>query len=559
MIKLFQNYTQLYQKLTRSILTFTGKYPVLVTSIYLALVGNLAFWSAFQKINTGTVLHVLSFTVSFFVLVVLLTAIILHVVRFKYLFKPVLIFILIASSFASYFMTRYGIMIDTTMIYNLVETDSSEAGDMLSMGLFLYVILIGVLPSIVIYKSNINYSSLFKQLFSNSITIGLCLVVISGNVLLFSSHYASLFRNHHHVRYLVNPLNYVYSVSKYLAQTIMIEDKTPVQIGMDAHQIKNTINNKKRSVIVLVVGETARAKNFSLNGYNRLTNPLLANENILNYSNFHSCGTSTHVSLPCMFSKFERVDFDEARAQRFEKLPDVLQRAGLDVSWRDNNSGCKGVCKNIPTENTNLIHLDYVCSDSECYDDAMLVGLKEIIAKKTKDAVIILHQKGSHGPAYYLRHPKSFQKFVPECVTNELNKCSTQEITNAYDNTILYTDHFIAKVISLLKEETDKIDTAMLYVSDHGESLGEHQVYLHSLPYMIAPEEQTHVPFISWFSDSFSKNNQLDQSCLKNNVKNAYSHDNLFHSILGLTHVVTSIYKPELDMFKPCKTKTSLL
>ena len=158
-----------------------------------------------------------------------------------------------------------------------------------------------------------------------------------------------------------------------------------------------------------------------------------------------------------------------------------------------------------------------------------------------------------------MRHPKSFQKFVPECVTNELNKCSTQEITNAYDNTILYTDHFIAKVISLLKEETDKIDTAMLYVSDHGESLGEHQVYLHSLPYMIAPEEQTHVPFISWFSDSFSKNNQLDQSCLKNNVKNAYSHDNLFHSILGLTHVVTSIYKPELDMFKPCKTKTSLL
>ncbi|MCW8899268.1 MAG: phosphoethanolamine--lipid A transferase [Gammaproteobacteria bacterium] len=559
MIKSMQIDKQLYQKVSTTIFSFAGKYPILTVTIYLMLTGNLAFWSAFQKINTGSFLNTLLFTVSFFIFIALFIAVLLYLVRFKYVLKPILVFILIASSFASYFMTNYGVMIDTTMIYNLMETDSSEAGDLISTGLILHVFLFGVLPSILIVKSRIYYLSPAKQAFRNTVAIGLFIAIFIGNFLMFSSHYASFFRNHHHVRYLINPVNYVYSIGKYLSQTLMVEDTTAVQIGMDAHVNKDIKMIKKRSVIVLVVGETARAMNFSLNGYNKNTNPLLANEDILNYPNFYSCGTSTHVSLPCMFSMFGREDFDEARAKYFEKLPDVLQRAGIDVSWRDNNSGCKGVCKNIPTENTNLINLDYVCSDSECYDEAMLVGLKDIIKAKTKNAVIILHQKGSHGPAYYLRHPSTFQKFIPECETSELSNCSTNEITNAYDNTILYTDHFLAKVISLLKDEAGEIDTAMLYVSDHGESLGENHVYLHSLPYLIAPEDQKHVPFITWFSDSFSEHNLLDQTCLKKNVNNAYSHDNLFHSILGLTHVSTSIYKPELDIYRHCRKPISYL
>ena len=530
-----------------------ARYPVLVAAIYLASVGNFAFWNKFTDVVAGSLLERVGFTVAFYLLIILLTVFLLQIFRFKYLTKPVLIFVLIASAFASYFMNNYGIMIDTTMIHNVLETDSSETGDLLTMGMLFHVLVFGILPAAVIYKTRIVYLSPVRQLARNSAFALLTLVAISGNILLFSSDYASFFRNHHHVRYLVNPINYIYSIGKVSALALKDQNTTPIPIGLDAHRAKIVAHSNRQSLIVMVVGETARAMNFSLNGYQRITNPVLANEDIINFSNFYSCGTSTHVSLPCMFSKFDREHYDEELAKRYEKLPDVLQHAGIEVLWRDNNSGCKGVCKNVPRENMAHLHLDDLCTDSECYDETMLVNLRKIVQSKDGDIVIILHQKGSHGPAYYLRHPKQFQVFTPECTSNELTNCQPQEIINAYDNTILYTDHFLGKVISLLKAESGRLDTAMLYVSDHGESLGEHNVYLHGLPYMIAPEEQKHVPFIAWFSDDFLKNNHLDKTCLQQQASKPYSHDNLFHSVLGLTHVSTSIYDPTQDIFNSCQ------
>ncbi len=532
-----------------------ARYPVLVTAVYLASIGNFTFWSRFSDAVSGHPLQKAGFSISFFLLITLLTVFLLQIFRFRYLLKPVLIFILIASAFASYFMGSYGIMIDTTMVYNVLETDVGETTDLLTGGMLLHVLVFGLLPAIVIYKTRIVYSPPLKQLVRNSTVILVSLAAIAGNMLLFSSEYASFFRNHHHLRYLVNPVNYIYSFSKVTATALQDHDTTPIPIGTDAHRSETVAVSHKRSLIVVVVGETARAMNFSLNGYNRNTNPELQKLDIINYPNFYSCGTSTHVSLPCMFSAFGREDFDEALAKRYEKLPDVLQRAGIEVLWRDNNSGCKGICKNVPTDDMAHLKLDNLCNDAECYDEVMLVNLKELIENKDKDTVIILHQKGSHGPAYYQRHPKQFQVFTPECVSNELSNCQSQEIINAYDNTILYTDHFLSRVITLLKEESQRFDTAMLYVSDHGESLGENNIYLHSLPYMIAPEEQTRVPFITWFSDDFLKDNHLDKSCLKQHATRHYSHDNLFHSLLGLTHVSTSVYHPEQDIFKSCEIK----
>jgi len=530
-----------------------ARYPVLVAAIYLASVGNFAFWNKFTDVVAGSLLERVGFTVAFYLLIILLTVFLLQIFRFKYVTKPVLIFVLIASAFASYFMNNYGIMIDTSMIHNVLETDSSETGDLLTMGMLFHVLVFGILPAAVIYKTRIVYLSPVRQLARNSAFALLTLVAISGNILLFSSDYASFFRNHHHVRYLVNPINYIYSIGKVSALALKDQNTTPIPIGLDAHRAKIVAHSNRQSLIVMVVGETARAMNFSLNGYQRITNPVLANEDIINFSNFYSCGTSTHVSLPCMFSKFDREHYDEELAKRYEKLPDVLQHAGIEVLWRDNNSGCKGVCKNVPRENMAHLHLDDLCTDSECYDETMLVNLRKIVQSKDGDIVIILHQKGSHGPAYYLRHPKQFQVFTPECTSNELTNCQPHEIINAYDNTILYTDHFLGKVISLLKAESGRLDTAMLYVSDHGESLGEHNVYLHGLPYMIAPEEQKHVPFIAWLSDDFLKNNHLDKTCLQQQASKPYSHDNLFHSVLGLTHVSTSIYDPTQDIFNSCQ------
>jgi len=534
---------------------FYARYPVVVVAIYLALTGNFVFWRRLQEVVGGDLMHKAAFTFAFFFLIVTFTVFLLQAFHAKYLTKPVLIFILLASAFASHFMLSYGIVIDTTMIHNVLETDARESTDLLTKGMLIHVLIFGTIPALLVYTVPVYYLSPIRQLVRNSVIILLSFGLIAGNFLLFSSDYTAFFRNHHHLRYLINPVNYIYSIGKVSIIALQNHDSSPITIGLDAKQVKPAAEKNKKSLIVLVVGETARARNFSLNGYNRDTTPQLQNEDIINFPNFYSCGTSTHVSLPCMFSMYERDNYDETLAERYEKLPDVLRRAGLDVLWVDNNSGCKGVCKNIPTHYTSRLKIDGLCNDAGCFDEVMLVDLEKYIDKLERDTVIILHQNGSHGPAYYRRYPANFSRFSPECKTNELGSCSEAEVINAYDNTILYTDYFLEKVITLLKKGSGKLDTAMLYVSDHGESLGEHNIYLHSLPYLIAPDAQKHVPFVAWFSDDFIQDNQYNPSCFKQRSGQEYSHDNLFHTMLGLTHISTSIYKPELDIFRPCHTQ----
>lgn len=547
--------TESLNKFSARLRQFYAHYPVVVVAIYLALTGNFVFWGRLQEVVGGDFMHKAAFTFAFFFLIVTFTIFLLQVFHTKYLTKPILIFILLASAFASHFMLSYGIVIDTTMIHNILETDARESTDLLTKRMLVHVLIFGIIPALLVCNIPIYYLSPVKQLARNTLIILLSFGLIAGNFLLFSSDYTAFFRNHHHLRYLINPVNYIYSIGKVSVIALQNHDSSPIAIGLDAKQAKSPTETNKKSLIVLVVGETARASNFSLNGYNKNTTPQLQRENIINFPKFYSCGTSTHVSLPCMFSMYGRNDYDEAMAERYEKLPDVLQRAGINMLWLDNNSGCKGVCKNTPTRYTSHLKLDSLCDEEGCFDEVMLVDLEKYIDNLDRDTVIVLHQNGSHGPAYYRRHPENFSRFTPECKTNDLGSCRQTEIINAYDNTILYTDYFIEKVITLLKKESDKFDTAMLYVSDHGESLGEHNLYLHSLPYLIAPDEQKHVPFVAWFSDDFILDNQYNPSCFKQRAGLEYSHDNLFHTILGLTHVSTSIYKPELDIFRPCHTQ----
>lgn len=543
------------QRIARELRRFYSRYPIIVLAIYLSAVGNLVFWTRLPEVVSGDFLHKLGFSVSFFFLITGLTVFLLQALHIKYLLKPALIIILLGSALASYFMHTYGIVIDTTMIHNVLETDTRESMDLLTGSMLVHVALFGLIPALFVYRAPIIQLPLFRQIAKNGLLVIASLLLIVGNFLIYSSDYTSFFRNHHHMRYLVNPANYIYSIGKVTFNILQDHDATPVAIGLDATRTSAALNKSRKSLVVIVVGETARAKNFSINGYNRITNPVLGNENIINFPNFYSCGTSTHVSLPCMFSMFGRNEFDESRAKRYEKLPDVLQHAGVDVLWLDNNSGCKGVCKNTPTRSTSHLENREHCTASGCFDEIMLSDVRDKLDHLERDTVIFLHQNGSHGPAYYQQHPENFGQFSPECKTNDLGSCSAGEVINAYDNTILYTDYFLGKVIALLKNQSEKIDTAMLYISDHGESLGEHNIYLHSMPYMIAPDEQKHVPFIAWFSDQFAHDNQLSSSCVKNYADRQYSHDNLFHTLLGLTQVSTSLYKPEMDIFQPCHTK----
>jgi len=340
-----------------------------------------------------------------------------------------------------------------------------------------------------------------------------------------------------------NPTFYLYSTGKFVYDTFYKRENTLKPLGRDAKQVKTA--QERRRLVFMVVGEAARANRFSLNGYERQTNPLLSKENIINLSHVSSCGTSTAISVPCMFSHLERRNYNDATAKNTENVIDIVHHAGVSVLWRDNNSDSKGVAIRVPYEDFRSPQKNTLC-DEECRDEGMLVGLQEYINAQKGDILIVLHQMGNHGPAYYKRYPKAFETFTPTCKTNQVEQCTPEEIGNAYDNAIVYTDYFLSKTIALLKENETAFETALVYMADHGESLGEKGLYLHGIPYFMAPREQTHVGALLWFGKGFETREEVQK--LRTNAENAYSHDNLFHTLLGLMRIETSVYDKTKDI-----------
>ncbi len=541
------------QKSKKPVISLSAAELSAVIVLFLLLFDNTSFWASLFKILNCISIANIGLLISLFSALFVLVNLVLSLICFKYVFKPVVVFILITAAFASYFMNAYGIMIDNTMMQNVIETNPGEVFELLSFKMFYYIMFLGIIPSFFVCFTDIKYDSLPRELFKKLRLLFLSVIVLIIIIFPFYKDYSSVFRNHRELRNLMNPGNYLYAAGKKIKSFFNSGPVVVISIGKDAHVKPSQRVTKKRTLIIFVVGEAARAKNFSLAGYGRNTNPLLSKEDIIYFDNFYSCGTSTAVSVPCMFSIFDRSSYSHSKGKEYESLLDVLSYAGISVLWRDNNSSCKGVCDRVETEDMSHSQIADYCNTQECYDEILLYGLQEYVDKLENNAFIVLHQKGSHGPAYYLRSPEKFKRFKPECTTNELRDCPEEEIVNAYDNTIVYTDYFLSKVIEFLKKNSDRFNTAMIYASDHGQSLGENNLYLHGFPYFIAPDEQKHIPFILWFSDGFSGAFGIDESRLREHSGLAYSHDNLFHSVLGVTGIETNIYNAELDIFADCK------
>lgn len=515
---------------------------ILGAALFFVLFDNLAFFQHVLAIYPFTLKNgafLVSLTMGFTAFIILFFTL----VSSRYTIKPFLILLLMLSSAASYFMNNYNVIFDDTMIQNILQTNLHESVDLISAQLLSSLLLLGVVPSLLVYKVQLQPVTLRKAAFIK-VRDGLCtLFIIFVLILVFSKFYASFFREHKSLRYYTNPTYYIYSLGKYAGQTFNSAKVEVRPLGEDARPATASGTGKRRIVIV-VVGEAARADHFSINGYDRETNPLLKKEDVLSYSNMYSCGTSTAYSVPCMFSVLPRKEYSDRKGMATENLLDVLQHAGVHVLWRDNNSSSKGVAKRIQYQDYKDPAQNPICDD-ECRDEGMLVGLQEYIDGTTEgDIAIILHQMGNHGPAYYKRYPASFKTFSPVCETNQFDECTVEEINNAYDNALLYTDYFLSQTIELLKKNSQEYKTAMIYMSDHGESLGEYGVYLHGLPYSMAPEVQKHIAALFWFGDSF----QIDRRTLKENAANSYSHDNLFHTVLGLLDIQTAVYDASLDI-----------
>lgn len=532
--------------------TFRSWELVLIAAIFIVLFDNGAFWSSLFNLSDSIEAVNILFIASVFIAVVAATVILLSLTAFKYLFKLLLILTLLAAALADYYMSEYGILIDKNMVRNMFLTDRAEVLELfLSSDMLFHLFIFGVVPSVLVVKLKLVDESLINNVIPRLMMIFASLVVVGVVGFLQYKNFVIVYRQNRDMICQINPICPFVSVTKYVYRLNKPRQELH-QIAMDAVQV-NPVEARKRNVVVLVVGETARAANFSLNEYDRETNPDLKKEDVVNFTNVYSCGTSTAESLPCMFSHLSHAEADKVDPLVYENLLDVLLRAGIKVHWRDNDAGCKGVCNRITIEDLYGADEPKFCNDGNCYDEILLEGLDDLLKRDSSDLLLILHPKGSHGPAYYRRYPETHRRFTPECTNVDVQDCSREEIVNSYDNTILYTDYILSEVIRTLDKHAGEFNAAMLYISDHGESLGEKGIYLHGLPYFIAPDEQIHVPMVFWLSQGYREYMNIDQQCLRDHSHSRFSHENLFDTILGMFHIQTALYKREEDILALCK------
>lgn len=524
----------------------------LAVALWLLTVLNAPFWSALWQAVGGWEASRALFLVSLPLFVLLWVWLLLECLTWGRGAKPILAAILVVSAAASYYMNTYAIVFDRSMIANILQTDAAETLELLSTKLLGWLLALGVAPLWFLARVRILRPSLPRQLLGKAMTLG---ILISGIVVVVApslQSYAPLLRNHRELRLKLVPTNYLAAAHSYAKARISSSDRLEL-VALDAKRTTPP-GASKPALTILVIGETARAASFALDGYARPTTPQLGAEaDLVNFRQVRSCGTSTAVSLPCMFLDVGQAGFSDTLAARRESLLDALQRAGYAVLWRDNNSGCKGICDRVQREDLTRGGVPALCASGECYDEILLHGLQEKLDSFERDAVIVLHMKGSHGPAYHLRYPPEFEFFKPVCRTSQFDRCERDAIVNAYDNTLRYTDHVLAQTIDLLRRNSGRFDTSLLYVSDHGESLGESGLYLHGMPYSIAPPEQTHVPMFLWLSRGAQARAGIHTACLRAKRDEPLSHDNLYHSMLGLLGVHTRLYRPGLDLFRSCR------
>ena len=529
------------------------EWVTLFASAFLLAGFNFVLWQHLFDITAADGKGI-AMRIAFGVMIFAAYNIVLTLLAFRPVLKPVLTLLFMVSAGVAYFMSQYGVMIDAGMFRNFAETNATEVRDLLSLKLFAYIVFLGVLPSWLLWKVPVNYRRWHRELLSKVVVSVASVAVIGGVALANYQGLSSLFRNHHEIRLMLVPSNYIGASAGYLREQVASAQQPFVTIGEDAQRNAAVQTHPRKSLTVLVVGESARAENFGILGYDRDTTPKLDKEaGLIAFTDVHSCGTETAVSVPCMFSNMGRKDYDASKAKNEEGLLDVLKRAGIDVIWRDNQSGCKGTCDRVTLQDVSNLKDPALCANSECRDEILLQGLQSFIDHLDKDTVLVLHQMGSHGPEYFKRYPKEYEHFTPVCESNALNNCSRESIVNGYDNTLVYTDHVLSSLIDVLRSNQDKVDTAMLYLSDHGESLGEYNLFLHGTPYMLAPEQQKHVAMLAWFSDSYQKSYSVDTHCLQMSRDKPLSQDNLFHSMLGLLEVQSKVYQPDLDMFAGCR------
>lgn len=548
-----------YQTIKAPLLRFRSAFQLspfglaVLTIAYIFCASNATFWSIGAEVFTG---HIVSFT-AFVAAIFLLTLAFFSLFAFPWTAKPFLISMIMLSAVTSYYMDTLGVVIDRDMIQNVMVTTITESKHLLTVGFVSHVFMFGVIPSAALALVRMKRFGPFRTLATPFVVTTLSLALSAGLLMSDLKSYSSILRERKDYMSSFQPGAPIVGAVRFAKMMRRSANIEVVAVGEDAKKGAAYGGQKKPLLTIVVAGETARSQNFSLNGYAVETNPKLAALPVISFSDVNSCGTATATSLPCMFSKFDRSSYSFEKGISHHSVLDVLDHAGLHVEWWDNNTGDKSIAARLPKRSFTHIEDTAFCDGGECIDGVFLQALKDYAATITQDTVLVLHQIGSHGPTYYLRYPPEFERFKPACRTAEFKNCTPAEITNAYDNTIAYTDEVLAETIGFLNAQ-ENLSTALLYVSDHGESLGEGGLYLHGSPYFMAPEYQTKVPMILWMSETFKTQFGINTGCLSDKAKSALSHDNLFHSLLGMLDIETEARDPSLDLFATCREPARL-
>jgi len=514
-----------------------------------AVSNNVLFVSLFERLDIYS-LAGLGFLTTIVVLMVLVLVAIFLILGVGRALKPVIALFLIVSSILAYFCNEMGVVFHQEMLLNIAETvrdnNSAEALELASMPLIRHVLIFGIAPTVLLTFVQIQPRRFLAEFGVRAVVLATGLILLAGVTLPNYRHVTYFARDNRDLRLDITPIFPLISAVKLIDRRL--HPKSPFRV-IDATAFQRS-NRTKRSIGIMVVGETARADRFSLGGYARKTNPLLEEIPDVLFAKASSCGTSTLFSVPCMFSMRGRTSYEPDEASSESNVLDILTAAGIKTVWIDNNSSCKKVCNRI--ENLNL--RENPDESSEFYDEmgyfdeVLLQEIDAYLGKDGPDTLIVLHTLGSHGPAYGRRFPSRFGVFKPFCQQSSPTDCTVEEVTNAYDNSIYYTDYLLSQLIQRLQSRSDEVDTFLFYASDHGESLGENGVYLHGLPYAIAPLAQKSVPFIVWTSPQFRDGRAGGLENAMSLPQEGLSHDNISHTLLGIYDVTASSYRRDLDI-----------
>lgn len=553
MLKLFSHSSSFSQRPKKSI-SLSGFNMLL--AIWLGLILNFAFYQKIHEFTPYANLKAGVLLAATALIIIAFYNLLLQWLNWKWNAKILASVLIILGGFSAYFVNSLGVVITPDQIQNMLQTDAREVRDLWSMRLMIWTLVFVVFPLFIIWMLKIQPASLGRQILQKGLSSVVSLGLILGLLFCFYVDYAAIFREHRDLKGMLSPQNSIASTLSYYKKKAPKANLPLVAFGEDAHLLQQTQMQEHPKLMVLVVGETARAESFALNGYARNTNPELSKLAVINFNQVSSCGTATAVSVPCMFSGMSRETYDEQLASHREGLLDIAQRAGYQVTWIDNNSGCKGACDRVQKYQIPAQLKQKWCdAGGECFDEILVDSLKDYLAhldkNNLKPQLIVLHQMGSHGPAYFKRSKAPYQPFQPTCNSNAIQGCSTEELKNSYDNSIVYTNHVLAQIIETLKQQT-QYQTGFWYLSDHGESTGEHGLYLHGAPYSMAPTQQTHVPMLMWFSDAWKQQNIQQVSCLKGQTNQARSQDHLFPSLLSLLDIKTQVIEAKNDMLAQC-------